>query len=133
MSSASPVTSAALQQNEVLLDENGFIQNNYRGDQTAEKIHAVTAETLRLIEGLRSENKRACILVDLSGMGKSTAASRKAASESLKLMVYDRVGIYGANIFMKFLANFVIMASGQSAKVRYFNTRAEAEAWLSVC
>ena len=79
---------------------------------------------------LRRKKRAVYILNSLAGIGKSTAGSRQAASEALRLQVYDRVALYGANVFFKYLSNLIVLATGMMGKVKYFETKNEAERWL---
>jgi hypothetical protein len=50
--------------------------------------------------------------------------------EFLKTLDFDKTAIFGTSVFTKHLVNFIIMAAGKSANVRYFNTKDEALEWV---
>ena len=107
-----------------------MIEVRYEGDQTYETVAFITRSVLKATEQLRQKNMPVMILNSLAGVGKTSAGSRKAASEALLLDVYDKVAIYGANLFFRNLAKLIIIATGKSKSVKYFNTRKDAEQWL---
>ncbi|MBI3510634.1 MAG: STAS/SEC14 domain-containing protein [Bacteroidetes bacterium] len=126
----SDTATTAIMVNEVFIDHENLIRNIYRGNQDAETVTKMQDDTLLLIDQLAKKNIPVLILTDLQKIGKTNAASRSAANKALKLMVFDKVAIYGANTFLKYVANFIIMASGRSDKVKYFDTEQEAKNWL---
>jgi len=118
--------------NKAYISEEGIIYNIFEGDQTEHTVHAVTYENRKFSEKLREAGRKVIILTDLSQLGASTAGSRKAATEALQKMDYDKVALFGANRFMKHLANLILFGSGMGEKARYFDTREQAEEWLKM-
>lgn len=116
--------------NEVRLGDDGFIHNVYRGDQSEASVLQVAEETLALIDELRDRGRPVRLLVDLREMGGSSASSRRASWEALKGSDYDRIAIFGANRFLKHVANLIIRASGRADVARTFGSREQAVAWL---
>ncbi|HEX2021308.1 MAG TPA: hypothetical protein VHH36_01235 [Candidatus Thermoplasmatota archaeon] len=119
-----------MSQNRVYLGSDGFIHNEYEGDQDYGSVKLVEGESVRLAEGLRAAGRPVLILADLRRMGKSDPSSRRAAREALDMHVYDRCAIAGGNVFLRHLANFIIMASRRAKDVRFLDTPEEAAAWL---
>jgi UDP-N-acetylmuramyl pentapeptide synthase len=117
--------------NEVSLNKDGYIEIIYEGDQTYESVNKVVQEVLKIITILKEQNKPVKLLNDLSELGGSTYGSRKASAEALLKAEYDKVALFGANLFMKYLSILIIKASGKDSTVKYFDTREEAERWLN--
>jgi hypothetical protein len=116
--------------NRVFLDEEGVIHNVYVGDQTYGDVKAVEEETLRIAARVEEGQRPIRVMADLSGMGRTSAGSRRAAKEALQKLPHGRVAIYGGNVFMKHLANFIIVASGKGETTRVLDTEGEAIRWL---
>jgi UDP-N-acetylmuramyl pentapeptide synthase len=117
--------------NKVFLNKNEYIEIIYEGDQTSETVNNVVDETLKIISILKKQNKPVKIINDLSKLGGSSMGARKTSAETLEKVKYDKVALFGANLFMKYLAILIIKASGMGEKVKYFDTREEAEKWLA--
>jgi len=116
--------------NRVFLNQEGIIEVHYEGDQTYASVQKVTQKVTALAEELRETGKKVVVINSLEKLGTSSSGSRSASAEALDLLVYDRIALYGANLFFKYLANFIIAASGKAQKVRHFDTREEAMKWL---
>ncbi|MBI3283103.1 STAS/SEC14 domain-containing protein [Candidatus Curtissbacteria bacterium] len=116
--------------NQVFLDQDGFIHNIYQGDQTRESVEAVVNKNNQLVAKLRQQNRPVLVLADLTQLGQSSLGSRQASAEALKNEDFDKVALFGANIFMKHVGNFIITASGQDQRAKMFNTKDEAIGWL---
>jgi len=43
----------------------------------------------------------------------------------------DKIAIFGGNRFMKHLVNLVVKATGKEDRVRYFDSKDQAIAWLN--
>lgn len=116
--------------NKVFLGENDIIFNLYEGNQAQESIQNMVNENNRIITKLRRQNKPVLVLADLTKLGQSSIGSRQASADALKNKDYDKVALFGANKFMKYVGNFIITASGQERRARMFDTEDEAMAWL---
>ena len=116
--------------NEVFLNNSGLIEQIYVGDQTGQTVTQLADKTKEIIQLLLTNKKPVIILVDLSKLGKSTSDSRKAALEALKNIHYDKVALFGLNSYTKYISSFIIAASGNSSKVKLFDTKQEAKKWL---
>lgn len=115
--------------NKVFL-EGDIVHNVFEGDQTERSVYTVVYENRKFAEELRKQGKKVLMMSDLTNLGASTAGSRKASTDALQKMDYDKVALFGANKFMKHLANLIVFGSGMSHKVRYFDTKEQAEEWL---
>lgn len=110
--------------------ENDIITMVFEGDQTESTYLVVSKEAERLVQETVSRHKRVKVLVDVRHIGKVTLAVRQLAAHNLRIWPLYRVAIFGANIYLRHLANLVIMATGnRGAKV--LKTEQEAMAWLN--
>lgn len=116
--------------NVVFLDKNGLINNQYVGAQTYSSVKMVADNTVQIAHRLKERKLSVNILVNLERITNTNAASRRAASEALRLLIYDKIALFGGSKFLKYVARLIIMASGKSAKIRYFDTKQGAEKWL---
>ena len=114
-----------------VFEEAGLIHNVYEGEQTADTVIEVQHRTEDLIAKLRAQGRSALILVDLRKLTGTHSSARLGSSDNLKKFDFDRIALFGANLFIKYLANFIIKASGNGRRVRYFNSETEARAWLA--
>lgn len=118
-------------QNEVLWEKEASILNSiYHGDQTADTINEIAEAVKPMIAEMRANKKKVLILINLADIHNQTAAARKAALDQIDDLDYDKIAIYGANIFIKKVVEFLIASAGKREKVQYFNTEEEARKWL---
>lgn len=110
--------------------EDDIIFYRYIGDQTSETIDRLAAQTRALCQQLKHEGKPGLLLVDLTELGAQDAGARKASATELDTLPVDKVAVFGANLFMKYLAQFIIRASKRSDITQYFDTKEAATAWL---
>lgn len=116
--------------NQIFLGEDGFIHHVYDGDQTYDSLQKDVEQIIQLLKQKRRENKPALVLGDYTKIGKADSSARKAASEALKDGDYDKLALFGTNIFHTMAANLIIIASNKSKKVRVFKTKEKAIEWL---
>jgi hypothetical protein len=102
----------------------------FEGDQTEATYLGVSKEAERLVQERVSRHERVKVLVDVRHIGTVTLAVRQLAAHNLRIWPLYRVAIFGANTYLRHLANLVIMATGnRGAKV--MKTEQEALAWLN--
>jgi hypothetical protein len=119
-----------VERNRVFMDNEDVLVNKYVGDQTPESIRQVRTRSQEYINALHGAGKSGIVLVDLSQMGRTSAAARREAVETLRSTQFDKVALYGASLYMKHLSQLIVMAAGQGHRVRYFDTEDEARKWL---
>jgi hypothetical protein len=68
-------------------------------------------------------------LLDLSGITKTTSASRKVLAKSSGHTSIRKYALVGASLFIKTVSNFILAATGQT-NAHHFDTEAEAIVWL---
>ncbi|MEW6468729.1 MAG: hypothetical protein AB1458_07380 [Bacteroidota bacterium] len=117
-------------QNRVYIGQDGFIYHEYVGDQSYDIIQNDIRQILSLIRQLRSERRPVLVLGDYSRIGYADSSARKAASEALKDADYDKVALFGTNLFHTMAANLIIIASGKGKKVKVFQSKEKAVRWL---
>lgn len=114
----------------IYIDNDGIMCMSYKGDQTAETIQETVGRAKLLIEKIKQKNKLALILVDLHKLGSINAEARRVGSEALTQIPYDRIAIFGASRFLRYMVTLIIKGSGKSDVVRYFAAEPEARKWL---
>ena len=118
--------------NKIYLGEDGIINGIYAGDQTEETIKNGTEEFTKLIDEVRSEGKKAFLLVDLTSVGHQDSNARKAGVEGFLSMRYDKIAMFGGSPFLRNVANLIVKAIGRTDKVKFFKTQEEAVKWLNL-
>ena len=116
--------------NKVYLGNDGYIHHVYDGDQTYSILQKDVEQIVELLKQRRGEKKPAKVLGDHTKIGKADSSARKAASEAIKNGDYDKLALFGTNVFHTVAANLIILASGRSKKVKVFKTRSKAIIWL---
>ena len=118
--------------NQVFLNKEGIVEQVCGGDQTAGSIRSLIEETNKITGKLRQQKKEVLILNDFSKVKNADYGAKKAALEGLANFEqdYERVAIFGASPFMKFMGESVIKAAGSGKRVKIFADREEAAAWL---
>jgi hypothetical protein len=116
--------------NSIFIGDDGFIHHVYEGDQTYSIVQSDVEKIIALSAQFRKEKKSVRVLGDYSRIGYADSGARKAASEALKEADYDKIALFGTNMFHTVAANLIIIASGKSRKIKVFNSRQNAVKWL---
>ena len=116
--------------NKVYISESDLICVIYQGNQTYESVTSVTRQVIAAAEKLRLRHKEVKILNSLKYIKGTTAESRKAVADALMLDTYDKIALYGGNMFFKYLTKLIVIATKKSAKVKYFDSKETASKWL---
>lgn len=118
-------------QNQIIFEEDtGILNSIYHGNQTAESIDAIAEAAVPLITKLRAKKRKVLILINSIDIKSQTAEARKAALDQLNFLDYDKIAIFGAAQFIRTIISFLISVARKKNKIRYFETEAEARAWL---
>lgn len=120
----------ASQEDEVFLNEHEMIETIYHGVQTDTSLLKVQAKMRELISRLRAEGKPTYMIMDISDVSTTLIEARRVGLKGLQDLDYDKIAIYGTNLFIKIITNFIIMAANKSDVVKHFNSRDEAIDWL---
>src|SRR5258708_8522416 len=99
-------------QNEMRLEEeNNIIHSVYHGDQTTATINEIAEAVKPVAVKWRSEGKPVYFLIDSSGIEHQDSGARKAAIDAINTLDYDKMAIFGASLFIKQVAQFLIKVS----------------------
>jgi hypothetical protein len=110
--------------------EDDIIYMTFEGDQTEATYLGISKETEQIVKDFVQRHKAVKVLVDVRRIGAVTLGVRRLAASNLREWPLYRVSIFGANTYLRHLANLVIMATGnRGAKV--YKTEKEARAWLT--
>ncbi|MDH5674114.1 MAG: STAS/SEC14 domain-containing protein [Myxococcales bacterium] len=93
-------------------------------------------DSRKLVAQLRQQVARVptesgcCLLVDQREVETATAEARRILADEAGQPIYPRIALFGGTVFTRTLARFILRASGQPDKARFFASRSEAQAWL---
>lgn len=121
---------AFVMSNKVYLGRDGIIHIEYAGEQTVETVNEDKKQLEKLIGELHKQDKKAYVLGDLQGLTGQDSRSRKEAFDAFNSLSYDKMALFGMNLLIKYVASFVIKATGRGSKIRLFNFGKEAVEWL---
>lgn len=108
----------------------GIIELVQAGYQTPKSIMEFSPEISALVKKRRAENKKALILVDISGITGHESAVRDIAHNNLQ-NDFDSMAIVTAqNVTARLIGNWLVKLVGQGERVRFFENREEALSWL---
>lgn len=117
--------------NVLVWDERGFIRHQYIGDQSVQLVANDIARIENIVAELRTRKQPVKLLVDVSEIGKTTDAMRRISIDSAKRLKYDKVAVVGKGVFFKYLTKFVALEFKAYSEIRYFDSKVEAETWLT--
>jgi hypothetical protein len=116
--------------NRAYLDKNGVICEFYDGEQDGASVEDMIAQTLPFVQTLVSQKKAVNILVDVTSMGHISLYGRQAAGKALKEWPFRRIAVFGASVYLRQLANLLLLATHKGNKVRLFPNETNARKWL---
>jgi hypothetical protein len=117
--------------NSVTLNKDGIIEIFVIGDQTVETVTKMGAETKRLLEDLGKQGRPQLILDDITKLGLTNIAARKAVSELAHSLPYKKVAMLGdGSVLMRIGTTLLLHGVGMGGKVHYFEDRDKAVKWL---
>jgi hypothetical protein len=116
--------------NRVFLTENGILEIVTVGPQNAASVEHMGRELEALITSQRAVGKPALVLDNLLELGPVDTEGRKLVVELGKRLDYDRLAMLGKGGMMRLGTNLMLRAIGKSYKLRYFDDRGKAVAWL---
>lgn len=105
--------------------------SKYEGDQTRDTLLDMSNRARPFIQELRSANKPVHMLVDTAAVNKQDSGARAMAVQAINSLDYDKMAIFGANVFLKHVLSFVMQLAIKKDRVKYFNTQEEARSWLT--
>jgi hypothetical protein len=116
-------------QNEAFMNKDGVIEIVYRGDQDLRTINTLIDAIVAIHHG---QKRQVDYLIDLGDIGKVSPSLMWTVISRLKNLHIGRQAVFGGNEFIRFLVNDTLGAIGKMYKIRHFETREQAEAWLSL-
>lgn len=117
-------------ENTIQIDEHGFIYIAFIGDQNSNSVKQLMDDTNKVIDQLKKENKPAYILGDMTKIGKQDSGARRTGADYVLHVPYDRIAVFGAPLYIKYVGRLLAKATGAENKVRFFDTKGEAVRWL---
>ena len=113
------------------INSQGFIEQVYVGEMTEKSVREIMDESHKYAKQFQKRGEPILVLSDLSKMSKATPGGRKQGLRGITRLPYEKVAIVTKGVYHKTLANFVVLASGETKKVKVFGSRDEASSWLS--
>lgn len=108
-----------------------IIVSIYVGEQTRDTLVAMTNLAKPHIAQLRATQKPVLMLIDTKAITTQDSGARAMAVEAINSLDYDKMAIFGANVFLKHVLSFVMQLALKKEKVRYFNDESQAREWLA--
>lgn len=107
----------------------GVIELTQTGHQTAESVSQFQAQIDDMTTDLHAQGKKVLILVDLSGVTGQEPEVLGLARDRLK-GDYDALALVGNAMPVRMIVNWLVHAAGNDKRLRSFENRDEALAWL---
>ena len=116
------------------INPSGFIEQIFIGNQTPDSVIAAVEELVKRARKLKANDKKALILVDVTGVPKIDISGKmtRARQEAVKAMSnaqYDRIAVYG-NVAVQIMVNTLVLIAGKRDKIKVFGDRVDALRWL---
>jgi hypothetical protein len=117
--------------NIVTLEPKNVVSVTAVGAQTYDTVKDVENQVRVITNQLRAQNRPVKILIELSPGVSQDLTARRAAREFLTSLDYDKIGMYGAKMFLKNVIDLIIAGSVRNGRVKNFYTKEEALRWLA--
>ena len=108
---------------------NGIIEVKQTGFQTADSIAMYQSKVDDMTTQMHNDGKKVFILVDVSEVTGQEPEVLKLAKERIK-GDYDALALVGTSAPIKMIINWLLHAIGNDERIKSFETRDEATAWL---
>ncbi len=106
-----------------------IIQLTQTGFQTKDSIALFQAKIDDMTREMHNQGKKVLILVDVSGVTGQEPEVLSMARERLK-GEYDGLALFGTSTTVQMIVNWLLHAIGDDQRVKSFNDREKALAWL---
>ena len=116
--------------NKVILNDEGIIEIQVVGGQDVASVMAMGEKVKHLAASQRAAQESVLVLDDILAMGEVPPDARKMVVDLGKTTDYDRLAMLGKGGILRIGANLMLSATGRGDKVKYFDDRAQAVAWL---
>lgn len=118
-------------QNKVTVFDDDIVEIQVIGDQTRATVLAMGELANGLLNSLKSQNKRCLVLDDVTAMGVTDTAARRAVKDLASSLHYEKAAMVGSgNLVMRYGTKFLLQAIGMDHKIKYFENRQDAINWL---
>jgi hypothetical protein len=101
------------------------------GDQDSTTMNQVIQGVLAIDNQLYETKGEVRALADVSKMGVFDIGARLSAMRAMHLVSFDKVAIVGASAGNRRVVNTISGMAGMKSRFRFFETRQEAEPWLT--
>jgi hypothetical protein len=117
--------------NSVRLNGDNIIEITVVGNQNYASVSSMAIQAGQMLEKLGKEGKPQLILDDITKIGTTDIAARKAVASYAKTLPFKKTAMLGdGSVVMRVATNLLLRAVGQGVRVRYFEDRKRATAWL---
>lgn len=116
--------------NQIYLDDNGFIFVQWSGDQDGRDVKEVVEKIWKIIKKLQKEQKDIYILNDAIDAPGASLYARLQGANALVQLPFKKDAFYGGSYYISQMLNFMIRALNKQAMIRVFDSREEAVEWL---
>lgn len=113
------------------INDKGFGEYVAPADRPTESTTVSVKEALQVSHELQTRFNSIKYLVDISRMPKPDANMLASGIRDVESMQFDKLAILGADPKMLPIFEFIISVTKQSSKIKFFDTRKEAENWLA--
>lgn len=111
-------------------EKEGVIVQEYHGDLHYDEVKRLLDKTRALVGELQQQGKPIFILVDARDIQTQDSGARKASTDFMQEIPFQKVAIFGMSAFIRQVSNFVLKAVHKEQIVHQFNTKEDALAWL---
>lgn len=121
----------AMTKNKVFLNLDDIVEITVVGSQTQESVTAMGDAARTYLQDLSSRGQPCLVLDDITQLGRTDIQARQAVSQLARTLPYKKAAILGtANVLMRYGTMLLLQAIGMGNKIKYFDTRDAAVAWL---
>ncbi|MDH5673415.1 MAG: STAS/SEC14 domain-containing protein [Myxococcales bacterium] len=100
-----------------------------RGTMDRDEAHEMITQLRAALAAVIGDESCA-LLIDHREQETLTAGARKALADEVNDPLYWRIAFLGGSVFIRTVSRFILRASGQTHKARFFSDVQEALQWL---
>jgi hypothetical protein len=116
--------------NKVILNDDDIIEVQVVGSQDVASVMVMGEKIEHLAASQRAAQEPVLVLDNILAMGEVPPDARKMVVDLGKKLDYDRLAMLGKGSILRIGANIMLSATGRGDKVKYFDNREQAVAWL---
>ncbi len=117
--------------NRIFLRDDDIIEIHVVGDQNGASVELMGREISVLLTKLRAQQKPCLVLDDLLEIGDVDQGGRHKVVELGKRLDFDKAAMVGKGALLRMGANLMLHATGRGDRVKFFENRGDALAWLT--